>query len=226
MPPHGDDPQRRQGEEPRQYGTGRPHGPLDATRQELREEADELLRRSPLGVGVGKDGAEADRDAVGDEEDETGAQRRGAAPRERSQALEGGEGPSDAQDRQHHRAQPEHLPQHAPDLAAPAPGQRELQEGQTEEQAQQQCGDADQLVAGLLIHAVMRRSAYTGTTVNRSGRAQKDTSSPRPVSTSWRAASLRSNASSQPPCCPARSSETCAASLRLTFRVPFFTVLM
>src|SRR5256886_7621292 len=82
-------------------------------------------------------------------------------------------------------------------MVAPAAGDGQPQQGESEEQPDREGADADQLLARLAVH-VMRRSAYTGTTPKRSGRAAKATSSPRSASTSCWAASERSSASCQP----------------------------
>src|SRR5207247_2690428 len=113
-----------------------------------------------------------------------------------------------------------------PERLPPPPVAGKRRQRKPQDQPQEQGGDADQFLTRLRVHAVMRRSAYTGTTVTRSGWAQKVTSSPRPASTSWRAASLAAKASRHPPCWAARSRATCAASFRFSLRAPFFTALM
>src|SRR2546425_9534951 len=156
--------------------------------------ADELWRRPPGGVGGGKAPPRHGADPVREEQDQPGAQRSRAGRRQAPEPLERGQRPTDAEDRQEHRAHPEHAPQAGADLVAPAAGDGQPQQGESEEQPDREGADADQLLARLAVH-VMRRSAYTGATPKRSGRAAKATSSPRSASTSCCAASERSSAS-------------------------------
>src|SRR5256885_1404261 len=72
----------------------------------------------------------------------------------------------------------------------------------------------------------MRRSAYTGTTPKRSGRAAKATSSPSPASASCCAASDPSSASSHPANWSSRATVARPASLRASLRMPFRITLM
>src|SRR5207253_5846598 len=113
-------------------------------------------------------------DSVREEQDQPGAQRSRAGRRQAPQPLERGQRPTDAEDRQEHRAHPERAPQAGADMVAPAAGDGQPQQGESEEQPDREGADADQLLARLAVH-VMRRSAYTGTTPKRSGRAAKAT---------------------------------------------------
>src|SRR5207247_8076819 len=164
-------------------------------------------------------------DPVREEQDQAGAQRSRAGGRQAPQPLERGQRPTDAEDRQEHRAHPEHAPQAGADLGAPAAGDGQPQQGESEEQPDRKGADADQLLARLAVH-VMRRSAYTGTTPKRSGRAAKATSSPKSASTSCCAASERSSASCQPANWSIRATAARAASLRTSLRIPFRIALM
>src|SRR2546425_704037 len=187
--------------------------------------ADQLLRRAPGGVGRGKVRPRHGADPVRQEQDQPGAQRSRAGRRQAPEPLERSQRPTDAEDRQEHRAHPEHAPQTGADLVAPAAGDGQPQQGESEEQPDREGADADQLLARLAVH-VMRRSAYTGTTPKRSGRAAKATSSPRSASTSCRAASELSSASCQPSNWSIRATVARAASLRTSLRIPFRIALM
>src|SRR6266568_2560411 len=182
--------------------------------------------REPVGRPRGCAGRRADpAPPVREEQDQPGAQRSRAGGRQAPEPLERSQRPTDAEDRQEHRAHPEHAPQTGADLVAPAAGDGQPQQGESEEQPDREGADADELLARLAVH-VMRRSAYTGTTPKRSGRAAKATSSPRSASTSCWAASELSSASCQPANWSIRATVARAASLRTSLRIPFRIALM
>src|SRR5712692_2745222 len=225
MPSDGEDSQRREREQAHQRPTCRPDRPMHAVSEHGGYVADQLLGRAPGGVGRRKvrpcDGA----DPVREEQDQPGAQRSGAGGREAPEPLERSQRPTDAEHRQEHRAHPEHPPQAGADLVAPAAGDGQPQQGESQEQPDREGADADQLLARLAVH-VMRRSAYTGTTPKRSGRAAKATSSPSPESASCCAASDPSSASSHPANWSSRATVARPASLRASLRMPFRITLM
>src|SRR5438552_7730913 len=225
MPADGEDPQRREREQPHQRPARRPDRLMHAMGEHGGYVADQLLRRAPGGVGRRKVRPRHGADPVREEQDQAGAQRSRAGRRQAPEPLERGQRPTDAEDRQEHRAHPERAPQAGADLVAPAAGDRQPQQGESEEQPDREGADADQLLARLAVH-VMRRSAYTGTTPKRSGRAAKATSSPRSASTSCWAASERSSASCQPANWSIRATVARAASLRTSLRIPFRIALM
>src|SRR6266550_1282228 len=194
MPADGQDPQRREREQANQRPTRRSDRLMHAMGEHGGYVADQLLRRAPGGVGRRKVRPRHGADPVREEQNQPGAQRSRAGGRQAPEPLERGQRPTDAEDRQEHRAD---------------------REG----------ADADQLLARLAVH-VMRRSAYTGTTPKRSGRAAKATSSPRFASTSCWAASERSSASCQPANWSIRATVARAASLSTSLRMPFRIALM
>src|SRR2546426_890227 len=146
--------------------------------------------------------------------------REGAAgprePREPPAAPQGGDQP---------RPPPDPPPQQAPDPLAPAPRDRKAEQREAEEQPHDQRADPEQLPARLRVH-VMRRSAYTGTTPNRSAWALKATSPARSASVSWRPASECSSASTQVVNCCVSARAAVAASFRASLRSPLRMALM
>src|SRR5256885_683179 len=80
------------------------------------------------------------------------------APREAAGALEGRERPPDPKRRHDRGAGAERPPQQRADVVAPAPRDGKAQQRESEEQADDEGADTDQLLARLRVH-VMRRSA-------------------------------------------------------------------
>src|SRR5437899_12755041 len=225
MPADGEDPQRRERKQADQRPARRPDRLMHAVGEHGGHEADQLLRRAPGGVRRRKARARHGADPIRKEQDQPRAQRSRPPGGQAPETLERRQRPTDAEDGQQHRAHPQHAPQARADLVAPAAGDGQPQQGESEEQPDREGADADQLLARLAVH-VMRRSAYTGTTPKRSGRAAKATSSPRSASTSCWAASERSSASCQPANWSIRATVARAASLRTSLRIPFRIALM
>src|SRR3989454_150470 len=225
MPPDGQDPQCRKRKQPHERPTRGPDRLVDPVSEHGGHQAHELLRRTPGGVHRRKAGARHGADPTG-----TQRARPRAAPRrppggQAPEALERGQRPADAEHGQEHRAHAQQVPQARADLGAPTAGDRQPQQGESEEQPDHEGADADELLARLAVH-VMRRSAYTGTTPKRSTRAANATSSPRSASASWRAASEPSSASGHPANSSISATEARAASLRASLRMPLRMALM
>src|SRR6266566_4716689 len=220
MPPHRQDPEGGDTEQPHQGGTRCPDGRVHDSGEVAGQQADQGVRRGEVFRADARGGP----DAVGNEQYEATAQGRGARRRQAAQPLERGERPADPEHRQQHRARAQEPPQAEPQPRAPAPRQRRAHERQTEEDPDDERPDSDQLAAHFRLH-VMRRSAYWGTTPNRSCLAAKAMSSPRFASTSWRAAVVPSNASAQPSYAAVSARAAAAASFSSSFLSPVFTAL-
>src|SRR5437899_1845464 len=225
MPADGEDPQRRERKQADQRPARRPDRLMHAVGEHGGHEADQLLRRAPGGVRRRKARARHGADPIRKEQDQPRAQRSRPPGGQAPETLERRQRPTDAEDGQQHRAHPQHAPQARADLVAPAAGDGQPQQGESEEQPDREGADADQLLARLAVH-VMRRSAYTGTTPKRSARAAKSTSAPRSASTSCWAASDPSSASCHPANWSIRATEARAASLRASLRMPFRIALI
>ena len=110
MPPHREDPQGGEREQASQHRPSGPDCAFHTVREKTGEQADQPLGARPGCVVGCKPGADRERDAVGNQEHEAGAEHRRSPPGQRPQPLERRERPADAKDGDDDRADAEHLP--------------------------------------------------------------------------------------------------------------------
>src|SRR6266850_7240178 len=100
-----------QRKETSEYPPRRADRSLDPVREESRKQANQSLAAGPVRVVGWESRADGDRNAIRNEEHETGAEHRCPPPRERAEPFKRGERPAHAEDGHDDCAYAEQLPQ-------------------------------------------------------------------------------------------------------------------